>query len=640
MCGIVGFIDNGEDRDLFKNITTNMLNTIYHRGPDDSGVWIENYISLGHQRLSIVDLSSRGHQPMFSSSGRYVMVYNGEIYNHHDLRAEQLHRNRNFIGHSDTETLLSLIEDFGLEVSLGKCVGMFALALWDRKNNTLKLARDRFGEKPLYYGWHKGCFVFGSEIKALVGHPSFEKEIDRNSLSLLFRFGYIPSPYCIYKNTYKLQPGSVLSLRLANGEYIPLNPENCKQEIASYWSAADVEMRGLSDPYSGSFDEATDDLDNLLSRAVKEQMVSDVPLGAFLSGGVDSSTVVALMQKQSMAPVKTFSVGFEDSRFDEASYAREVAGHLGTDHREMIVSERDALGTIPLLPEVYDEPFADSSQVPTCLVARLARKKVKVSLSGDGADEIFCGYPRYVYGDTYANNPLHKFSRELVQRSVLFKYICSFFSSQVKAVGYFKWSLRSAMLMSSTNIEIAGHLASLCRDPRAIVRDASEPLTVFERDLPLAMEKNYIKMAMLLDKFSYLPDDILLKVDRATMSVGLESRSPYLDHRLLDFSSSLPGTYLFDGITQKKILREVLYRYVPRSIVDRPKCGFSVPLADWLRGGLSGWSKDLLQSDKYDHFLDMDKCRKIYESHCLGRGDYSLIIWTILSFLSWLNRWK
>lgn len=642
MCGIAGFLDNRLKREGFTETTKQMLSTLLHRGPDDIGVWVEGEVALGHCRLSILDLSLSGHQPMVSLSGRYVLAFNGEIYNHAALRVDQELRGWRFAGHSDTEILLSLIEDFGLEKSLAKCVGMFAIVVWDRKTRSLQLARDRFGEKPLYYGWHKGCFLFGSELKALMVHPTYVRDVDRDALALLFSSGYIPSPYCIFKNTFKLLPGNILTLTLPCDLSCSLTSENCQQKVVAYWSVIDVTTAGIASPFNGSFADATNELESLLNDAVKIQMQADVPLGAFLSGGIDSSTIVALMQHQSARPVKTFSIGFENSRFDEARFAKSVASYLGTEHTEMYVAARDALNVIPLLSSMYDEPLGDSSQIPTYLVAKMARQRVAVSLSGDGGDEVFCGYPRYAYGNLYARLPCRHSLLNIIGRlswAAIAGTINQLAPSRSDNLKSSRLALRLNMLTAPSNQVAAYRLAMIYRDSRSIVAEAINPPVVYDSELPTVFEKNYLQLAMLMDKLGYLPDDILMKVDRATMSVSLESRAPFLDHRISEFVSCLPSNYLFDGRKQKRILREVLYRHVPKSLIERPKCGFSIPLADWLREDLRDWSMDLLSSDSFSGLLDMQRCRELFHIHNRGQQDLSLINWTVLSFLSWAHRW-
>lgn len=642
MCGIAGFLNNDQNPDVFSEIISQMIAPLLHRGPDNTGIWLEGAVAIGHCRLSILDLTSLGHQPMVSLSGRYVLAFNGEIYNHSSIKEDQEQRGWCFSGHSDTEILLSLIEDFGLEEALVKCVGMFAIVVWDRKLRSLQLARDRFGEKPLYYGWHKGCFLFGSELKALAVHPSFVKDVDRDVLSLLFSFGYIPSPYCIFKNTFKLLPGTILTLSLQRDLPSSLTPENCQQKIVSYWSVVDVTTAGMASPFKGTFTEAANELECLLRDAVGSQMQADVPLGAFLSGGIDSSTIVALMQIQSECRVKTYSIGFENSQFDEACFAKAVASFLGTNHTEMYVTVRDALNVIPLLASMFDEPLGDSSQIPSYFVAKLARQGVTVSLSGDGGDEIFCGYPRYAYGYLFAGLPLRELFFRIVgklSQTVTTGSFSRIIPSRLDILFSSRWALRHDILAAPSGRHAAKRLAMIYSKPERIVKGATSPNSVYDSKLPPNIENNYLQLAMLTDKLGYLPDDILMKVDRASMYVSLESRAPFLDHRISEFVSSLPVSYLFDGHVHKRILRDVLYRYVPKALIERPKCGFSVPLADWLRDDLQEWSMDLLSSNSLSDLIDMHRCRELYRIHGQGQQDLSQINWTVLSFISWAHQW-
>jgi len=615
-----------------------MIQQLHHRGPDDTGVWVEESVAIGHKRLSILDLSTQGHQPMISLSGRYILVFNGEVYNHASLRIEQEQRGWFFAGHSDTEVLLSFIEDIGLERTLKRTIGMFAIAVWDRRTRTLQLARDRFGEKPLYFGWHSGDFLFGSEIKALVEHPFFDREVDRGALNLLMQYGYIPSPHCIFKNTFKLKQGSILTITIPDEHDRLLSPDNCHQRIHQYWSVVDVAISGMTSPFKGTYDDAVNEVEGLLSDAISLQMQADVPLGAFLSGGIDSSLIVALMQKQLNRSVKTYSIGFANKQFNEAVFAGMVANYLETDHTEQYVSCKDALKVISLLPAMFDEPLADSSQIPTYLVANLARKDVTVSLSGDGGDEVFCGYPRYVYGNRFASMPF---------RRAVEHFLCYLPPRMIS------WLKTPALTDNSpaSRIKRIYNLA-VASTPRVIARQLSVhpaldlvkgtsvvPMTVFDVEYPRVLEGNYLQLSMVMDKLSYLPDDILVKVDRATMAASLESRAPFLDHRITEFVTSLPVAFLFDGHSTKRILRDILYRHVPKNLVDRPKCGFSIPLADWLRNDLHDWAMDLFSSDLCDDLLDMRYCKELYRIHNTSKDDLSRINWTILSFLSWAHEW-
>jgi asparagine synthase (glutamine-hydrolysing) len=643
MCGIAGVVDTASTSSDVRAALGRMLDTLVHRGPDDSGIWQAEGIALGHRRLSIVDLSPHGRQPMISDSGRYVLVLNGEIYNHKDLRAELVRGGARFRGHSDTEVLLSLIEHRGFDRALECSIGMYAMALWDTHARALHLARDRFGEKPLFYGCHRGRFIFGSELKALVAHPAFARNVDHDSVSSLCRFGYIPAPHTIYRLTSKLPPAHILTLTLdPNGRGGSV--ERPQQNVRQYWSVETVAIRGLQNPFKGTYEDAVEELESRLADSVKQQMEADVPLGAFLSGGIDSSTVVALMQQQSTQPVKTFSIGFDIAEFNEAKHAEEVSRHLGTDHTEHYLGSKDALAVIPLLPTIYDEPFADPSQIPTYLIARLARQAVTVSLSGDGGDEIFCGYQKYHFARKLSRIPL----RGLLGKAVtLLPH--RFIDRATK-----NWSLLGrrrptasrlatlALLLAARDARYLMELTStIYRDAQALVPSSTRRPTAFDIVRDPGIMSPCELLAMILDRESFLPDDILHKVDRATMAVSLESRAPFLDHRVVELVSRLPLEYLVNRGQTKRILRAVLYRHVPPHLVDRKKAGFSVPLAAWLRGELRTWAQDLLSSEQLrkDNYFDPNLCQRILKTHLDGLADYSRVLWAILMFQSWRQRW-
>lgn len=636
MCGIAGFIKLDADYGCSKSQMSLMLDSIRHRGPDDDGVWLDTQrgVALGHRRLSILDLSPAGHQPMESASGRFVIVFNGEIYNYLDLRRRLALEGVTFRGHSDTEVFLALIEFIGLTAALEASVGMFAFALWDTEKKQLYLARDRFGEKPLYYGWHQGCFMFSSELKALTAHPNFEKNINHYAVNLLITYGYIPSPFSIFNNTCKLPPGSILSIQIPEGAD-HLSSEICKQTVTKYWSAEQIALNGLNTPFKGSFAQATAELESILMRAVGQQMHADVPLGAFLSGGIDSSTVVAMMQAQSSQPIKTFSIGFDSETYNEAIYAKAVAKHLRTDHTDLYVTGRESLHVIPQLASIYDEPFADSSQIPTYLVSKLARESVKVTLSGDGGDEIFCGYEKYAFGNKFSNLPFRQ--------------------SMAKAIGVLPWQflervgemipgignkLRASrfetlydLLSCTDNVQIADRVSRVYKYPAALLKHDECDAFLTDRKYVPRVQNDYLLLAMTMDRQGYLSDDILVKVDRASMAVSLECRAPLLDHRIVEFVSSLPGSYLYSKNGAKKILREVLYRHVPKALIDRPKMGFSVPLANWLRGDLLEWSRDLINQS--DNILDMQYCKILLDEHVSGAANNDKMLWPVLMYLQW-----
>lgn len=660
MCGITGFLGGLPAYGETGNRATLQLMTdkIANRGPDDSGYWsdADHRVGFGHRRLSIVDLSSAGHQPMVSDSGRYVIAFNGEIYNHLDLRRvlsdmscraslamtdTDAGMGIDWRGHSDTETLLAGIETWGLEATLKQSIGMFAIALWDRQTRTLSLARDRVGEKPLYFGWQGSVnaqvFLFGSELKALKAHPAFSAEIDRGALSLLLRHNYIPAPYSIYKSIAKLEPGCILVVSLAQPE-----PRICK-----YWDAVEVARAGVAQPFVGTADQAVDALEVLAKDAVRLQMMADVPLGAFLSGGIDSSTVVALMQAQSSRPVKTFTIGYNAEGYNEAVHAKAVARHLATEHTELYVSPQQAMEVIERLPSFYCEPFADSSQIPTFLVSQLAKQQVTVSLSGDAGDELFCGYNRY----QITRKLWHKLA--LVPeplRALVAKGITAFSPTTWDSLaGIIPGAGRHAalgdklhkgagVLTSATVDELYLGMISPLRNPADWVIGGQEPPTHLTGLRPELDGLGAVEQMMALDAISYLPDDILVKVDRAGMGVSLETRVPFLDHRLIEFAWSLPLEYkLRDGQT-KWPLRQVLYRHVPRELVDRPKMGFSVPLHDWLRGPLRNWADELLDEARLrrEGFFHPEPIRKIWSEHLSCKRNWTVQLWSVLMFQSWL----
>jgi len=634
------------------SLVSKALSTLHHRGPDDSGIWsdLSTGVVLGHTRLSILDLTSAGHQPMTSFSGRYIIVFNGEIYNHLNLRSQlsqaSINSGLTWVGTSDTETLLTCLDIWGIEKTLKKITGMFAMAIWDNKKRKLILSRDRFGEKPLYYGYSSGLFVFSSELKAIKSMPNFHGEINRNALSNYLRYLYVPTPQCIFNGLSKLEAGTwvEISLNHVKNNELP-NPK-------VYWSALEQAIIGENSPIAFSSDkEAINKLDDLLSSSIKGQMLSDVPLGAFLSGGVDSSTIVALMQSQSKFPVQTFSIGFDEKGFNEAQYAKAIAKHLNTNHTELYVQSQDAIDIIPSLSGIYDEPFADASQIPTYLVSKLAKSSVTVALSGDGGDELFGGYNRYFF----ANGPWKKIEyiplvlRKYLARAVvsispskwdsMYKPIQSIFPTQSKHNQIGSKIHKVASIVGCSNEEELYHrLTQLC-DPSDFVLGAEDKLYM-NTDWTKIM--NPISQMMVADATNYLVDDILVKVDRAAMSVSLETRIPFLDHRIYEFTSKLPYHYKIRNGTGKWILRELLYRYVPRNLIDRPKMGFGVPIDDWLRGPLREWGSDLLDESRLKHegYLDHTLVREKWNQHLSGSRDLGLFLWGILMFESWLEENK
>jgi asparagine synthase (glutamine-hydrolysing) len=643
MCGIVGFLGSARPAGQDAAVVRRMADQLRHRGPDDDGIWTdpETGIALAQRRLSIIDLSAAGHQPMFSSSQRYVAVFNGEIYNYQDVRKRLDGENsREWRGHSDTEVLLEAIEQWGLKPALEACVGMFALALWDRRERRLTLARDRLGEKPLYYGRIGGSFAFASELKAFRGHPAWNPEINRDAVTLLMRHNYIPAPYSIYNGVYKLRPGHMLVL--AEGEREP--------RLETYWNAREAMTRAQARPFAGSPDEAVAELEVLLKQSIKGQMIADVPLGAFLSGGIDSSTVVALMQSISARPVRTFSIGFHQAGYNEAQHASQVARHLGTEHTELYVTEREAMDVIPKLPEMYCEPFADSSQIPTYLVSKLARRDVTVSLSGDGGDELFSGYTRYAFAEELWSKlaliprPVRRATAGLAMLPSPGLYdrlagsLLPLLPERHRHGRIGDKVYKAARLLSLQSVdEVYRHLCSHWTDPESIVTGGREPPTMLTGLEALPNLAGDVERMMFIDLMSYLPDDILVKVDRAAMAVSLEARVPMLDHRLVEFAMSLPLKLLrTDGLT-KWPLRQLLYRYVPRELVERPKMGFGVPIDSWLRGSLRDWAEDLLSqtSLKESAIFEPEPIRLIWREHLSGRRNHQYLLWDVLMLQAW-----
>ena len=645
MCGIAGLWTQRE-ADL-EHVVLRMADRLRHRGPDDGGVWLDRSagLALGHRRLSILDLSPDGRQPMTSASGRYVIVFNGEIYNFLDLRRElELNGSHaTFRGHSDTEVMLAAFDAWGAEAALRRFVGMFAFALWDRTDRRLYLARDHLGIKPLYYGWAGAdTLVFGSELRAIRQCPWLRPEIDRGSLALFLRHNCVPAPHAIYKGVYKLLPGHVL---------VTDSPSQSHAHVKPFWSAREAAERGVNDPFRGADGDAIDHLDRLLRDAVKSQMVSDVPLGAFLSGGVDSSTVVALMQAQSDRPVRTFTIGFEDPAYNEADDAKRVAQHLRTEHTELYVSAADAMAVIPMLPTMYDEPFADSSQIPTFLVSQLARRDVTVALSGDGGDELFAGYNRhawlnYVWGRVgwvppflrrAAARGIGSVSAEAWNRS--YDCIDTWLPRRLRQrmPGYKLHRL--AEILGERSPEAAYRsLVSHWKDPASVVIGAAEPRTVLTHGWDQCGIRDVTEKMMCLDTLTYLPDDILTKVDRASMAVSLEARVPLLDHRVVEFAWQLPLSMKLRDGQGKWALRQVLYRYVPRDIIERPKSGFGIPVDAWLRGPLRDWAEDLLDEGRLrrEGLLDPKPVRQKWAEHLEGRRSWQYHLWDVLMFQAWL----
>ncbi len=659
MCGFAGFL-SPQVAQWGEPVLQRMANSIARRGPDDSGYWLDGNegIALGHRRLAIVDLSPAGHQPMPSGSGRYVIAFNGEIYNHLDLRAElegmdcrsSLAMTDTWRGHSDTETLLAGFDAWGIEATVKKCIGMFAFAVWDKQTRVLTLGRDRLGEKPLYYGWQGqgegAAFLFGSELKALKAHPVFAAEIDRGALSLLMRHGYIPAPHSIYQGISKLQPGCLMTLSLA--ERTP--------KLMTYWSGKSVVEQGLAQPFAGTPEQAVNTLESLLKDAVRKQMMADVPLGAFLSGGVDSSTVVALMQavakEQGGSPVKTFTIGFNEAGYNEAEHAKAVARHLGTDHTELYVSPQQVLDVIPKLPGLYCEPFADSSQIPTFLVSQIARQHVTVSLSGDAGDELFGGYSRYVLGQQlWSKLQLLPVGARRAMAGALTSLSPITWNRLLGPVQRLmpkrlaqdnigdKLHKGAGVMSAGSSAELYRLLVSQWQDPAMAVIGGTEPLTVLTDVSQQPATDQFVHQMMALDMLSYLPDDILCKVDRAAMGVSLETRVPMLDHRVVEFAWSLPLDYKMRSNVGKWPLREVLYRHVPRELIERPKMGFGIPLHDWLRGPLRPWAEALLDEARLrnEGYFHSAPIRQKWAEHLSGQRNWAPHLWSVLMFQAWLE---
>lgn len=626
-----------------------MSDTLLHRGPDDEGSFVDEAagIALGFRRLSIIDLTPEGHQPMSSKDGRYTLIFNGEIYNFQELRRELEALGHPFRGHSDTEVMLAAFTEWGFVHSIKRFNGMFALALWDAAERVLHLTRDRLGEKPLYYGRSGQTLLFGSELKALKAHPGFKAEINRDALALFLRYNYIPAPFSIYRDIYKLPPGTYISLdeRSSNGMGQLPAP-------LAYWSAREVAEAGVAEPFKGTESQAMTELEALLSDAVGLRMVADVPLGAFLSGGVDSSTVVALMQAQSSQPVRTFSIGFTEEDYDEARYARAVAEHLKTDHTELYVTPEDAMAVIPRLPALYDEPFSDSSQIPTFLVSQLARRHVTVSLSGDGGDELFAGYNRYLLGESVWNKIswMPRGSRSVAAGALTtvsprawdraFTGLKPFLPSRLQHTTPGDRLHKLAEILTVPDMEaMYMNLVSHWKQPTNVVPGATEPLTTLTDAKQWARLPDFIQRMMYLDLITYLPDDILVKVDRASMGVSLEARVPFLDHRVVEFSWRMPLSWKIRNGQTKWPLRSLLYKHVPRELIERPKMGFGIPIGQWLRGPLRDWAEGLLDEGRLERegYLNPQPIRRKWQEHLSGARNWQYYIWDVLMFQGWLE---
>lgn len=642
MCGIAGLIDAsalGRSEQL-ERWAQAMGEAIAYRGPDDHGVWVnaDAGVALSHRRLSIVDLSPAGHQPMISANGRFIIAYNGEIYNHQALRPQLEARGVQFRGHSDTEVMLEAFAAYGIEATVRLLIGMFAIAVWDQRDRTLTLVRDRLGIKPIYWGSFGNLFLFGSELKALRAHPGWEPRIDRRATASYMRHNYVPAPYSIYEGVFKLEPGSILTL-----------PWGGEPTITKFWDARSVARAGVSNPIEGSDAELTDRLEALLQDAVQRRMIADVPLGAFLSGGVDSSTIVALMQNASLGRVKTFTIGFDIPGFNEAPHAAAVARHLNTQHTELTMTSQDALDVIPNLADMYDEPFGDSSQIPTYLVSAMTRQHVTVALSGDGGDELFAGYSRYQLAERLWGG-LSLLPRPLRQS----------IASGIRAISPDRWTrLLSGLTAKFQHAHVGDKLYKLADvlglpDKSAVYRRLVshwEPSSVMPRieeykgllwDPTVSQElPNFRDQMQFLDLVTYLPDDILTKVDRASMAVALEARVPLLDHRVAEFAWRLPSRAKMRHGTSKWLLRQVLYRHVPKELIERPKMGFGIPLGEWLRGPLRDWAESLLDERRLREagLLDATCVRKAWQEHLSGERNWQYLLWDVLMLEAWRERW-
>ena len=641
MCGITGFwTRNGATGSDLAGTIERMTASLIHRGPDDGRVWTDATagIHLGFRRLAIIDTSANGAQPMQSASGRYMVCYNGEIYNAPALRTELTPKVGKWRGTSDTEVMLAAFDVWGIEQTLSRLVGMFAIALWDRRERMLTLIRDPLGKKPLYWSLADGSLLFGSELRALRCHPGFRGELNREAIALYLRHGCFPSPHTVYRQVRQLQPGQMLCLAREGDP-----------RLKPYWRLSDEVASGKTRPFTGTDKDAIDALADVLGQAVGERMVSDVDLGAFLSGGYDSSTVVALMQRASAKPVRTFSIGFNEAGYNEAQHAKAVAAHLGTDHTELYVTAAQAQAVIPNLPDIYDEPFADSSQIPTFLVSQLARQHVTVALSGDGGDEVFAGYNRYPIGRRFAQ------VAALAPRPVR-----AAGAAALRAVPPALWDRAQALLPGRLRI---AHLSDKLRkladvatlDPDqfylrlvsqwpevdTLMPDTAEPMTAASDPSLGAVVPDFTERMMYRDTLTYLPDDILTKVDRASMAVSLEARAPLLDTRVVDFAWSLPLHMKLRGGQKKWLLRQLLYRHVPKALVERPKMGFGVPIGGWLRGPLRDWAEGLLSEQhlRESGMFETAPVRERWAEHLAGRRDWQYALWPVLMFEAWRERY-
>lgn len=657
MCGIAGFIRFDNKKPIAESIKT-ITNTLTHRGPDDSGFWLDEAlgVALGQRRLSIIDLSPLGHQPMISASSRYVIVFNGEIYNYLELKAELEAEGVIFKGNSDTEVLLEYAEKKGFANALKKANGMFAIALWDQKDKKLFLAKDRFGQKPLYYGFAGNNFVFASELKAIKAIDGFANKINRQVLPLFLRHGFVPSPYSIYEDVYKLEAGCFLEIAFEE-----VKKGKTAVSPKSYWSATTSAFNSMQNPFKGSIEEAIDELEIILGKAVSGCMIADVPLGAFLSGGVDSSLIVALMQKQTAKKIKTYTIGFKEGLYNEAVHAKKIAEHLGTDHTELYINQKDALDVVTNLPKIYDEPFADSSQIPTFLVSKMAKQHVTVCLSGDGGDEFFGGYNRYMManklGAIISNVPspiLDGFSNFLTAVPVktidkTAEMIGSFLPQRLQHRQVGDKVHKLANLLSNIDSkdfygDLYLKLTSSWQNPQDILNIQEEPKTIanqFHENISFFKDKKrFIERMMLTDTMFYMQDDILVKVDRAAMANSLETRVPMIDHHVFELAWSLPLAMKVNNGKGKDILKKMLHRYVPKELIERPKMGFGVPIADWLRHELKPLASEMFSIKKLEKqgFFNAKKVNELWNEHLLGKRNFHHQLWSVLMFNMWQEK--
>lgn len=648
MCGIAGFYNfENFSQEKIESIARQMGDSLTHRGPDSFGFWVDqtSEITFIHRRLSILDLSNAGNQPMHSPSGRYVITYNGEVYNHLALR-KQIEKNHNSItwkGSSDTETISCAIDCWGLVEAVKKFRGMFAIAIWDKQLKTLSIARDIAGEKPLYYGWQQNVFMFSSELKAMKKHPAFLGGINRDSIQMQMSLGCVPAPYSIYEGIFKLLPGNILTINLLNktSKNDPL--------VSCFWSLEKVLLDKGINKFQGTYEDAADELEVLLKKSIKSQMLADVPLGAFLSGGIDSSLVVSLMQSQSIQPINTFTIGFEESKYNEANFAKNIASLLGTNHTEHYISPSEALAVIPSLPDLYDEPFSDSSQIPTYLVSKLAKKSVTVALSGDGGDELFGGYNRHIYSKRWGSaiQSTNPYLKKAIQKIILsldpekYNFLESFFSKsympKIKINNFSNYIDKiSKALSASNNRQLYDSFTSHWQADEGLVLGSKNMNSMFIQKPDLSLSEEM----MFNDFISYLPNDILVKVDRAAMGLSLETRVPMLDQNIIEFAWNLPESMKIGRGEGKLILKKILDKHIPSELFNRPKQGFALPIEQWLRGPLVDWAESLIDKSRLDSesYFDSDVVHRKWSEHKSGKRNWQTEIWNVLMFQAWLER--